>query len=137
MIKNVNEILTQNVGKAECILREFSSKVEEMEGQGNLTINSMEILLGIMFNKIKSMGLSMAGEYLSNMELEETDEYCSCGKKLVKVKEGSLTRIQSIFGYIPIERDMVFCRRCHEGYGIIDKEIEIYGGHRYQERGTG
>lgn len=130
MIKNVNEILTQNVGKAECILREFSSKVEEMERQGNLTINSMEILLGIMFNQIKSMGLSMAGEYLSNMELEEIDEYCSCGKKLVKVKEGSLTRIQSIFGNIPIERDTVFCRRCHEGYGIIDKEIEIYGGHR-------
>jgi hypothetical protein len=130
MIKNTKEILSQNVAEAECILREFALKVEEMEEQGNLTINSMEYMLGIMFSRFKDMGLSMAGEYFSNIELEEKEEYCSCGKKFVKVKENSLTRIQSVFGYIPIERDMVFCRRCHEGYGIIDKKIEIYGDHR-------
>jgi hypothetical protein len=130
MIKNTKEILSQNVAEAECILREFALKVEEMEEQGNLTINSMEYMLGIMFSRFKDMGLSMAGEYFSNIELEEKEEYCSCGKKFVKVKENSLTRIQSVFGYIPVERDMVFCRRCHEGYGIIDKKIEIYGDHR-------
>jgi hypothetical protein len=130
MIKNTNSILSQNIKKAECILKEFSSKVEEMEGRGNLTINSMEDLLGVMYAQLKGMGLAVTGDYFSNMELEEVDEYCSCGKRLVKVKENSLTRIQSIFGYIPIEKDMVFCRRCRKGYGVIDKEIEIYGGHR-------
>lgn len=35
-----------------------------------------------------------------------------------------------MFGSIPITRDAVFCRRCHKGYGVIDKVIEIYGDHR-------
>ncbi|HOJ12691.1 MAG TPA: ISKra4 family transposase [Clostridiales bacterium] len=130
MIKNTKDILSYGVEKAECILREFSLKVEGMEAQGSLTIKSMENLLGIMFAQFKDIGLIMAGEYFSNLELEEIDEYCDCGKKLVKVKESSLTRIQSIYGYMPIKRDTVFCRRCHKGYGIIDKEIGIYGEHR-------
>lgn len=130
MIKNSKEILSQSIEKVECILREFSLKVEDMESQGDLTVNSMESLLGIMFTKFKGMGLAMAGEYFSNIELEEIDEYCSCGKKFVKVKESSLTRIQSIYGHIPVKRDTVFCRRCHKGYGIIDEEIGIYREHR-------
>lgn len=35
-----------------------------------------------------------------------------------------------MFGYVPITRDELFCRRCHKGYGVIDKIIEIYGDHR-------
>lgn len=35
-----------------------------------------------------------------------------------------------MFGYIPITRDELFCRRCHKGYGVIDKVIGIYGDHR-------
>ena len=45
-------------------------------------------------------------------------------------KRNALTRILSMFGNIPITRDELFCRRCHKGYGVIDKIIEIYGGHR-------
>jgi hypothetical protein len=130
MIKNTNEILSHSVKKVEGIIREFLINVEETEAQGNLDINNMETMLGIMIGQFQSIGLAMAGEIFNNLVLEETDEYCSCGKKLVKVKEASLIRIQSIYGYIPIKRDMVFCRRCHTGYGIIDKEIEIYGEHR-------
>lgn len=35
-----------------------------------------------------------------------------------------------MFGHIPITRDELFCRRCHKGYGVIDKIIGIYGKHR-------
>lgn len=45
-------------------------------------------------------------------------------------KRNVLTRILSMFGRIPITRDELFCRRCHKGYGVIDKKIEIYGKHR-------
>jgi hypothetical protein len=48
----------------------------------------------------------------------------------VTTKKSALTRILSMFGYIPILRDELFCRRCHEGYGVIDKILEIDGRHR-------
>jgi hypothetical protein len=48
----------------------------------------------------------------------------------VTTKKNVLTRILSMFGHIPITRDELFCRRCHKGYGVIDKIIGIYGGHR-------
>lgn len=35
-----------------------------------------------------------------------------------------------MFGHVPITRDELFCRRCHKGYGVIDKIIEIHGSHR-------
>ncbi|HOJ09997.1 MAG TPA: ISKra4 family transposase [Clostridiales bacterium] len=40
------------------------------------------------------------------------------------------TQILTMFGNISIVRDSVFCRRCHEGYGILDKQLEIYRKHR-------
>jgi len=49
---------------------------------------------------------------------------------LVTTKKNALTRILSLFGYVPITRDELFCRRCHKGYGVIDKIIGIYGKHR-------
>jgi len=49
---------------------------------------------------------------------------------LVTTKKNALTRILSLFGQIPITRDELFCRRCHKGYGAIDKIIGIYGNHR-------
>lgn len=45
-------------------------------------------------------------------------------------KKNALTRILSMFGHMPISRDELFCRRCHKGYGVIDKIIGIYGDHR-------
>jgi hypothetical protein len=48
----------------------------------------------------------------------------------VTTKKNALTRILSMFGYIPVTRDELFCRRCHKGYGVVDKIIGIYGDHR-------
>ena len=45
-------------------------------------------------------------------------------------KKGAKTKILSLFGHIPIIREGLFCRRCHKGYGVIDKIIGIYGRHR-------
>ena len=80
MIKNTNEILSHSVKKVEGIIREFLINVEETEAQGNLDINNMETMLGIMIGQFQSIGLAMAGEIFNNLVLEETDEYCSCGK---------------------------------------------------------
>ena len=62
--------------------------------------------------------------------MKKKDRYCECGFKLVTTKKNALTRILSMLGHIPITRDELFCRRCHKGYGVIDKIIEIYGEHR-------
>jgi hypothetical protein len=35
-----------------------------------------------------------------------------------------------MFGQIPISRGGLFCRRCHEGYGVTDYMLEIYGEYR-------
>ena len=72
----------------------------------------------------------MAGAMLSNIVLENIDEYCSCGKKMVYAKRQALTNILSMFGYIPLTRDELFCRRCHKGRGVIDELLGIHGQHR-------
>ena len=74
--------------------------------------------------------LLMTGGILSNVVRGEIDRYCSCGKKMIVSSRNVKTRILSMFGYIPITRDMLFCRRCHRGHGALDKELEIYGEHR-------
>jgi hypothetical protein len=130
MIKNSNEILTQNLEKAECILKEFMKNVLNQEQEGKLTINTIEKTLGIMITALIQIGLGMAGAILSNMVVEKIDMYCSCGKKMVYTKRNALTRILSMFGYIPVTRDELFCRRCHKGRGVTDKMLEIYGEHR-------
>lgn len=130
MIKNSNEILTQNLEKAECILKEFMKDVLRQEQEGKITINTVEKSLGIMIAALIKMALGMAGAFLSNIVVKNVKVHCSCGKKMVYTKRGALTHILSMFGHIPLTRDEVFCRRCHKGYGIIDKMLEIYGEHR-------
>lgn len=49
---------------------------------------------------------------------------------MVTTKKNALTRILSLFGYVAVTRDELFCRRCHKGYGVIDKVIGIHGDHR-------
>ena len=72
----------------------------------------------------------MMGAFLSNVVRQEVNRHCSCGKKMVLTKRNVTTRILSMFGYVAVARDMVFCRRCHKGHGVYDKECEIYGTHR-------
>ncbi|MDK2799318.1 MAG: hypothetical protein PWQ70_937 [Clostridiales bacterium] len=130
MIKNTNEILTQNLIKVEGILRNFVKDAIEKEQEGQLTINSMEKIVGTTIAAVIQVILGMAGAMLSNIAASTVQEYCSCGKRLIKVKKNSQTNILSMFGHIPVTRDIVHCRRCHKGYGVIDKLIEIDDKHR-------
>ena len=45
-------------------------------------------------------------------------------------KRNALIKILSLFGYIPMERDTVFCRRCRNGHGVTDEILDITGEHR-------
>lgn len=130
MIKNVNEIVTQNIGEMECIIKEYAKEALELEKQGKLTVNSIEKIAGITISMMIRLILSMTGALLSNIDIGKREVHCECGKKMASSKKNALTRVLSIFGYIPVTRDTFFCRRCRKGYGIIDKELEIYGKHR-------
>jgi hypothetical protein len=130
MIKNYNEILTQNLIKVEGILRNFVEEAVEKEQEEKLTVNSIEKMAGVAIAAVIQIILCMAGALLSNIVITTVDEYCSCGKKLIKIKKNSQTSILSLFGYIPVVRDILHCRRCHKGYGVIDKHIEINNEHR-------
>ena len=130
MIRNTNTILTQNIEKAECILKEFMKDVLNQEQEGKININAVEKSLGVMITALIKIALGMAGAMLSNIVLENIDEYCSCGKKTVYTKRQALTNILSMFGYIPLTRDELFCRRCHKGRGVIDELLGIHGQHR-------
>lgn len=130
MIKNTNETILKNIPEAEVILRKLRDKAVELEKEKKLNINTMEKLIGEAIGQFSKIVLGMSGELLSNLEVEKKNEYCECGFKLVTTKKNALTRILSMFGHIPVTRDELFCRRCHKGYGVIDKIIGIYGDHR-------
>jgi tetratricopeptide (TPR) repeat protein len=130
MIKNTNEILTQNIGAMECIIKELIKECIELEGNKELTINTAENLAVKAVQEFTNIVLSIIGSLLSNIETDKTEVYCECGKRMVTTKRNAITKIFSILGYIPVERDIVFCRRCHKGFGINDKELGIYGEHR-------
>lgn len=130
MIKNSNKILTQNLIKVEGILKDFVKEAIEKEEQGELTINSIEDMAGEAIKEVTGLILSMAGGLLSNIEVTEVEEYCSCRKKLITAKKNSKTNILSMYGQIQVTRDIVHCRRCHKGYGVINKKIEIDNKHR-------
>ena len=130
MINNTNEILAQNLQKSERILMEFITDLTNLDKQDELNINSTEKKLGKMISEFISMGLEMSGIILSSIEVKEADKYCSCGKKLIIAKRGAQTKILSMYGHIPVERDTLFCRHCRKGYGVSDKQLEIYGDHR-------
>jgi hypothetical protein len=130
MINKLNNILSQNVGEMECIIKEFVKEAVELEVKGKLTINSIEKLAGKTIAVMIRLILSMAGSLLSNIAIDKGEVYCECGKKMVSAKRNAFTKILSTFGYIPVARDTVFCRRCRKGHGVLDKELEIYGEHR-------
>lgn len=130
MIKNTNEILTQNLEKSERILMEFMQNLVKLDEQEKININSVEKTLGSMISSFISMGLEMSGAVLDNIVIDDIDKYCGCGKKLVTAKRDAKTKILSMYGHIPVKRDTVFCRRCRKGHGISDKKLEIFGVHR-------
>jgi len=130
MINNVNEILSQNIETIECIIKEFTMEAVELEAKKELTINSIESLSIKAASALIHVVLTMAGSLLSDIAVNKAEVYCECGKKMVSTKRNALTKVLSTLGHITVTRDTVFCRRCHKGFGILDKELEIYGEHR-------
>lgn len=130
MINKLNDIVTQNIGQIECEIKEFVKEAVELEQEKKLTINSIEKLGMKLIRGLIQIVLVMMGSMLSNIVTENNEVYCKCGKKMVHTKRNAYTQILSALGHIPITRDTVFCRRCHKGYGVLDKELEICGEHR-------
>lgn len=130
MINNVDQIVTQNIGEMECIIKEFAKEAVELEQQKKLTINSIEKIAGKTILMLIRLVLSMAGALLSNIVTDTKEIYCDCGKRMVSSKRNAFTQILSVLGHIPVTRDTFFCRRCRKGHGILDKELEIHGEHR-------
>lgn len=130
MINNTNEILTQNIGAIECIIKELIEEVVELEENKKLSINTAEILAVKAISELTRVVLTIIGSLLSNIVTGKTEVYCECGKKMVSSKRNVATKILSSLGYITVSRDTVFCRRCHKGFGIFDKQVEILGEHR-------
>lgn len=67
MINNNNKILLQNIGDAEKILREFMNEMIKQEKKWNLTIDSMETLIGDAIKSFSKTVLDMSGTALSNI----------------------------------------------------------------------
>lgn len=130
MIKNIDNIVAQNVGELEWILKEFAKEAVTLEDNGELTITTLEKIAGKTIKSIIQIVLIMMGSFLSNIDRGEINRICPCGKKMGISKRNVTTRILSMFGEVLVTRDMLFCRRCHKGAGVLDKELEIYGEHR-------
>lgn len=130
MIKNYNEIVAQNIKKSERILVDFMEKLINLDDKSDININTVEKALGNMISSFVDIGLQMSGEALSNIEINNHDKYCSCGKKLIIAKREAEMHILSMYGYIPVKRDALFCRRCRKGYGISDEQFQIPANHR-------
>lgn len=78
MINNNNKILLQNIGDAEKILVEFMNKIMKQEADGNLTIDSIEPLIGDAIKSFSKTILDMSGTALSNI----TNDVNNTKKKL-------------------------------------------------------
>lgn len=130
MINNLDQILSQNIGEMEWVIKEFAKEAVELEQQKKLTINSIEKIAGKTIMLLIRLVLSMAGSLLSNIVTDTREIYCDCGKRMVSAKRNAFTQILSALGHIPVTRDTFFCRRCRKGQGILDKELEICGEHR-------
>ena len=103
MIKNRNEIIAQNIKKSESILVDFTDELANLDNKSNININTVEKTLGNTISSFIGIGLQISGEVLSNIEVNNHDKYCSCGKKLITPKRGVQTHILSMYGYIPFK----------------------------------
>lgn len=130
MIKNINDIVIQNIGQIEWILKEFAKDAVKLEEDGKFTINTLEKLAGTTITALIQVVLAMMDGFLSNTVRGEINRFCSCGKKMGITKRNETTEILSMFGYVPVTRDMLFCRKCHKGHGVFDRELEIFRNRR-------
>jgi hypothetical protein len=71
MKKNINETFLKNIPQTEGILRKLMDGAEKLDKEKKLNINSMEKLLGEAIEQFTKVTLGMAGELLSNLEVEK------------------------------------------------------------------
>ncbi len=127
MINNTSTILSQNILGMEESLTNLLEKVIEQEKNGDISINSAEILIGETLQKVSKIILNVVGNLLSNI-VEKDDCKCkTCGKSLSINKKNVDIDIMTIYGPLNIKRDTLFCRLCHVGRGINDQFLEIIG----------
>ena len=129
MINNTNEILSQNIHEVEGILMEFMHKIVRQEEKKELSIDSIELLIGSTIEQVTKTVVSIAGLALSNISGNK-ETHCKCGKKLILTKKNEPIGFLSMFGKITVVRDKQFCRRCGSGYGENDDIIGLDRAHR-------
>lgn len=71
MIKNTNEMVLKNIPEAEKILRKLRDEAEKLEKDKNLTVHTIEKLIGESISEFTKVVLGMSGELLSNIEVEK------------------------------------------------------------------
>ena len=82
MINNTSTILSQNILGMEESLTNLLEKVIEQEKNGDISINSAEILIGETLQKVSKIILNVVGDLLTNI-VEQDDCSCTtCGKSL-------------------------------------------------------
>lgn len=130
-MKFSESIITQSVEKFEGILRKLVHEAVVSDKKNSLTIHSIEEMQKDAVSEIIQVLTGISGRLLSEVEIDEEVEYCpQCGYKTVEVEKNAYIGVGSLFGYIPVFRDRRVCRRCHKGYGVIDKKIGIDNEHR-------
>ena len=82
MIEGQEEIFTKAEKEMHEAIREYHEEVINAENTDKLTINSIEDMMIKVMNRVKGALLEASGEYLSNIDNEEVQETCECGKKM-------------------------------------------------------
>jgi hypothetical protein len=95
---------------------------------GNLTIDSIEPLIGDAIKSFSKTVLDMSGAALSNVT--NTKKNCNCGKKLVLTNKNQPISILSMFGKLTVVRDELFCRMYHKGHSENDEMLNLNRVHK-------
>ena len=87
MIQESEKILAEVSQKINEIVKGFHETIIGSEAGKKLTINSVENIIGTTLEEVKNAVTDASGEYLSNVDTEETEKHCGCGKRMVSVKK--------------------------------------------------
>jgi ribosomal protein L7/L12 len=87
MIQESEKILAEVEQKINEIVKGFHDAILKSETEKKLTINSVENIIGTTLEDVKNAVNEASSEYLSNVDTEETEKHCSCGKRMVNVKK--------------------------------------------------
>lgn len=87
MIQESEKILAEVSQKINEIVKEFHETIKSSEAGKKLTINSVENIIGTTLEEVTRAVNVAVGQYMSNVDTEETEKHCSCSKKMVNVKK--------------------------------------------------